>query len=89
MGKSEVGTKWLIHTIVLGNLMCVVARKLSSWRGPDSFLLGQTPVERVEHGMAEIEEGLFIFGGSDRSSGMYAFAALQISEIEHQSFSCS
>jgi hypothetical protein len=45
------------------------ARKLSSWRGPSSFILGDVPVERRGHGFAEALGKLFVFGGSARSSG--------------------
>jgi hypothetical protein len=64
-----------LHCTVLGFLLIVQytsinARKLGSWRGPNSFILGDVPVERQGHGFAEAIGRLFIFGGASRSSGL-------------------
>ena len=77
-------TMRVVYTIILRFLLIqryVDARKLKSWRGPDSFLLGQAPDQRADHGITETEDGLFIFGGIDRSSGLYVLQIRQLSAL--------
>ena len=45
------------------------AQKLTSWRGPVSFILGKAPVERKCHGLTSAFDKIFIFGGASSSGG--------------------
>jgi hypothetical protein len=44
-------------------------RKLSSWRGPDSLVLGMPPAARAEHGLAAGGGRLYVFGGKGAACG--------------------
>jgi hypothetical protein len=46
------------------------AQKLTSWRGPSSYILGTPPSERKCHGLASALEKIFIFGGTASSGGI-------------------
>jgi hypothetical protein len=44
-------------------------RKLTRWRGPKSFILGNSPASRDCHGLATISEHLYVFGGNSGTGG--------------------
>jgi hypothetical protein len=44
-------------------------RKLSSWRGPGSLVLGSPPVVRSGHGLAAARGRLYVFGGLGAACG--------------------
>ncbi len=70
-GRSS---KWIYRFLLLCTvrIACIDGRKLSSWRGPTSFLLGNFPVERDRHGVAEALGMIFVFGGKPRTAGMFS-----------------
>jgi hypothetical protein len=49
-------------------------RKLTSWRGPNSFILGVPPTPRDCHGLATILGNLYVFGGNSGTSGIILHA---------------
>jgi hypothetical protein len=48
----------------------IFGRKLSSWRGPTSYVLGNVPNERERHGVAEALGMVFVFGGKNITAGI-------------------
>jgi hypothetical protein len=41
--------------------------KLPSWRGPDAFFDGALPSNRSDHGFAEADGRIYVFGGVEGS----------------------
>ena len=48
-------------------LKCPAAAKLRSWLGPDSFIEGEIPSSRSNHGFTFANEELYVFGGLGQS----------------------
>ncbi len=75
------GTSWRPRSAATATLaLCCAAlaalvertgagRKLSSWRGPDSLVLGTPPAARAEHGLALVRGRLYVFGGTGAACG--------------------
>ena len=49
------------------------ARKRTSWRGPNSFILGVPPSPRDCHGLATVLGNLYVFGGNSGTGGNIPF----------------
>ncbi len=71
---------WMV--LILIEYTCIHARKLSNWRGPSSFILGDFPPERSQHGMVEAAGNLYIFAGASRSSGKIYTHFIPLSMVE-------
>ena len=69
--ESMMQSTWK-YRILLGilHIACIYGRKLASWRGPTSFLLGNFPAERESLGVTEALGMIFVFGGKNRTAGM-------------------
>jgi hypothetical protein len=59
----------LIKFLAIVFCMCLDARKLGTWRGQESLVLGTPPLERYQHGFVEAIGRLYVFGGITRTSG--------------------
>jgi hypothetical protein len=62
--------KVLLLTITARILNFVVCEgKLTSWRGPTSFVSGVPPQPRDCHGLAAVLDNLYVFGGNSGTGG--------------------
>ncbi len=51
-------------------------QKLTSWRGPSSFILGVPPTPRACHGLVTVLGNLYVFGGESGTGGDVFFAQI-------------
>ena len=59
-----------LRLVVLGLLTTAAAAKLRSWLGPRSFIEGNFPVARKNHGFsAAIDGKIYVFGGESLDDG--------------------
>ncbi len=47
----------------------VCEKKLASWRGPNSLVLGDSPMQRQCHGLATVLGNVYVFGGNSGTGG--------------------